>query len=154
MKRLEGKIAIITGASAGIGKASALLFASEGASLGLIDINLDGGKEVCEEIRKNGGKAEFYGIDVSNPEAMKGAFEAVADTYGGIDVLYNNAGGATPRDDYILKMPLDEFDHAIGLNLFGAPAGLPSCDSLYESTWRRLDHQHRIHPFHDRYSWG
>ena len=81
MKRLEGKIAIITGASAGIGKASALLFASEGASLGLIDINLDGGKEVCEEIRKNGGKAEFYGIDVSNPEAMEGAFEAVADTY-------------------------------------------------------------------------
>ena len=49
MKRLEGKIAIITGASAGIGKASALLFASKGASLGLIDINLDGGKEVCEE---------------------------------------------------------------------------------------------------------
>ena len=73
MKRLEGKIAIITGASAGIGKASALLFASEGASLGLIDINLDGGKEVCEEIRKNGGKAEFFGIDVSNPEAMKGS---------------------------------------------------------------------------------
>ena len=66
MKRLEGKIAIITGASAGIGKASALLFASEGASLGLIDINLDGGKEVCEEIRKNGGKAEFFGIDVSS----------------------------------------------------------------------------------------
>ena len=53
MKRLEGKIAIITGASAGIGKASALLFASEGASLGLIDINLEGRKEVCEEIRKN-----------------------------------------------------------------------------------------------------
>ena len=123
MKRLEGKIAIITGASAGIGKASALLFASEGASLGLIDINLDGGIEVYEEIRKNGGKAEFYGIDVSNPEAMKGAFEAVADTYGGIDVLNNNAGGATPRDDYILKMPLDEFDHAIGLNLFGPLLG-------------------------------
>ena len=57
MKRLEGKIAIITGVSAGIGKASALLLASEGALLGLIDINLDGGKEVCEEIRKNGGNA-------------------------------------------------------------------------------------------------
>ena len=54
---------------------------------------------------------------------MKGAFEAVADTYGGIDVLYNNAGGATPRDDYILKLPLDEFDHAIGLNLFGPLLG-------------------------------
>ena len=71
MKKLEGKIAIITGASAGIGKASALLFASEGASLGLIDINPDGGKEVCEEIRKNEGNVEFFGIDVSNPEAIK-----------------------------------------------------------------------------------
>ena len=60
-------------------------------------------------------------------------------------MLYNNAGGATPRDDYILKMPLDEFDHAIG-PICWAPAGLPSCDSLYESTWRRLDHQHPIHP--------
>ena len=47
----------------------------------MIDINLYGGKEVCEEIRKNGGKEEFFVIDVSNPEAMEGAFEAVADTY-------------------------------------------------------------------------
>ena len=71
MKRLEGKIAIITGASAGIGKATALLFAKEGASLGLIDINLDGGREVCEEIRKSGAKAEFYGVDVSDHESME-----------------------------------------------------------------------------------
>ena len=57
MKRLEGKIAIITGTSAGIGKASALLFAAEGASLGLIDIDQDEGKKILEEIRSNGGNA-------------------------------------------------------------------------------------------------
>ena len=123
MKRLEGKIAIITGASAGIGKASALLYAEEGASLGLIDIDQDGGKKTLEEIRRNGGNAEFFEVDVSSPEAMKSAFQAVADAFGGIDILYNNAGGATPRDDHILKMPLDEFDHAISLNLFGPLLG-------------------------------
>ena len=123
MKRLEGKIAIITGASAGIGKASALLYAEEGASLGLIDIDQDGGKNTLEEIRRNGGNAEFFEVDVSSPEAMKSAFQAVAEAFGGIDILYNNAGGATPRDDHILKMPLDEFDQAIGLNLFGPLLG-------------------------------
>ena len=123
MKRLEGKIAVITGASAGIGKASALLFAEEGASLGLIDIDPDGGKETLEEIRKNGGNAEFFKVDVSSPEAMESTFQSIADAFGGIDILYNNAGGATPRDDHILKMPLDEFDQAIGLNLFGPLLG-------------------------------
>ena len=123
MKRLEGKIAIITGASAGIGKASALLYAEEGASLGLIDIDQDGGKKTLEEIRRNGGNVEFFEVDVSSPEAMETTFQAVANAFGGIDILYNNAGGATPRDDHILKMPLDEFDHAIGLNLFGPLLG-------------------------------
>ena len=61
MKRLEGKIAIITGASAGIGKASALLFASEGASLGLIDINLDGGKKSVRKSERMEEKRNFSG---------------------------------------------------------------------------------------------
>ena len=61
MKRLEGKIAIITGASAGIGKASALLFAKEGASLGLIDINLDGGKKSVRKSERMEEKRNFTG---------------------------------------------------------------------------------------------
>ena len=119
MKRLDGKIAIITGASAGIGKASATLFAKEGAALGLIDINDIDGEVVAKQIEAEGGKARYIHADVSSADELEIAIDAFAKEFGGIDVLYNNAGGATPRDAHLLDMPLGEFDHAIGLNLFG-----------------------------------
>lgn len=119
MPRLDGKIAIITGASAGIGKASAKLFAREGAVLGLIDINDSEGEAVAGGIKANGGAARYMHADVANAAELESAIEALAAEFGGIDVLYNNAGGATPRDDHLLEMPLDEFDRAIGLNLYG-----------------------------------
>ena len=119
MDRLKGKVALITGASAGIGKASAKLFAQEGAVLGLFDINEQDGTQVAQEICDAGGKAKFIRVDVSNADAQEVAIEECVGEFGGVDVLYNNAGGATPRDDHLLNMPLDEFDLAIGLNLFG-----------------------------------
>ncbi len=119
MPRLAGKIALITGAAAGIGKASAKLFAAEGASLGLIDINDADGEAVAAEIRGNAGTAVFEHADVADAAALESAIETLVGELGGLDVLYNNAGGATPRDDHLLNMPLDEFDHAIGLNLYG-----------------------------------
>ena len=119
MGRLQGKVAIITGASAGIGKASSILFADEGCTLGLVDINETDGQKLAEDIRKSGGKATFIKADVSNAEQLEAAIETFVQEFGGIDILYNNAGGATPRDDHLLNMPLDEFDHAIALNLFG-----------------------------------
>ena len=96
MRRLEDKIAIITGASAGIGKASATLFAQEGAVLGLIDINDASGEAAAEQINSTGGKARYVHADVANAEELEAAMEALAAGFGGIDVLYNNAGGATP----------------------------------------------------------
>ena len=119
MGRLQDKVAVITGASAGIGKASSKLFADEGCSLGLVDINETDGQKLAEDIRKSGGKATFIKADVSNAEQLEAAIETFVQEFGGIDILYNNAGGATPRDDHLLNMPLDEFDHAIALNLFG-----------------------------------
>ena len=119
MDRLKGKVALITGASAGIGKASAKLFAQEGALLGLFDINEQDGTQVAQEICDAGGKAKFIKVDVSKADAQEAAIEECVGVFGGIDVLYNNAGGAPPRDDHLLNMPLDEFDLAIGLNLFG-----------------------------------
>ena len=119
MKRLGGKIAIITGASAGIGRASATLFAKEGAVLGLVDIDDAAGEAVAQQIRGKGGKARYIHADVASGDEVETAIDTFAKEFGGVDVLYNNAGGATPRDAHLLDMPLDEFDHAIGLNLFG-----------------------------------
>lgn len=119
MRRLDGKIVVITGASNGIGRASATLFAREGASLGLLDIAEERGKEIEHAIKSSGGKALFIKTDVCNADALQTAIEQIAQTFGGIDVLYNNAGGATPRDDHLLNMPSDEFEKAIGLNLYG-----------------------------------
>ena len=119
MGRLQGKIALITGASAGIGRASARLFASEGAVLGLFDINEKDGGILVREICDAGGVAKFFKVDVSNADEQHAAIDECANAFGGIDILYNNAGGATPQDDHLLNMPLEEFDLAIGLNLFG-----------------------------------
>lgn len=119
MKRLKDKIAIITGGSAGIGRASARLFAEEGCAVGLIDINTADGATIVTEINDAGGKAIFIEADVADGVQLEHAIETLASELGGIDILYNNAGGATPRDDHLLNMPLDEFDRAIGLNLFG-----------------------------------
>ena len=119
MKRLQGKVALITGASSGIGRASAKLFANEGATLGLMDIKTDEGEQIAAEITAAGGMAKFLNVDVTDGGRIETAVETFATDFGGIDILYNNAGGATPRDDHLLNMPLDEFDAAIALNLFG-----------------------------------
>ena len=134
MGRLQGKIALITGASAGIGRASARLFASEGAVLGLFDINEKDGGILVREICDAGGVAKFFKVDVSNADEQHAAIDECANAFGGIDILYNNAGGATPQDDHLLNMPLEEFDLAIGLNLFGPFAAcrsvIPHMDCL------------------------
>lgn len=123
MARLQGKTAIITGAAAGIGKASALLFAGEGASLGLLDHNADLGKVTAQAIEDAGGRAVFVETDVAQPEQMENAINHVAATFGGLDILYNNAGGATAEDGTITDLPLDEFWRTIGVDLFGTFLG-------------------------------
>ncbi len=123
MGRLDGKVAVITGAGAGIGKASALLFAEEGAKVGLLEHKPDLGKATAEVIEASGGDALFVETNVADPTQMESAIEAVASEFGGIDVLYNNAGGATAKDGMVTEMPLDEFWRTIGVDLFGTFLG-------------------------------
>ncbi|MEC0266771.1 glucose 1-dehydrogenase [Paenibacillus anseongense] len=90
--RLQDKIALITGAGSGIGKSTALLFAQEGATVIVNDLDEIKGKETVSEIKDKGGEALFLHADVTNPEHVKTMVETAIAEFGRIDVLFNNAG--------------------------------------------------------------
>jgi NAD(P)-dependent dehydrogenase (short-subunit alcohol dehydrogenase family) len=94
--RLVGKVAIITGGGSGIGRATALLFAQEGASVVVADYVPEGGKETVALIQENGGDALFVETDVSKADEVRQMVETTIETYGGIDILFNNAAVTLP----------------------------------------------------------
>lgn len=112
--RLKDKIAIVTGGSRGIGQAVSELFAKEGAKVIIWDV-LDEGAAVASGINSNGGMAEFMKISVADKEVVRRAMKDVADKYGRIDILINNAG--ITRDKTLLKMSDESWDSVIDINL-------------------------------------
>jgi 3-oxoacyl-[acyl-carrier protein] reductase len=114
--RLQHRIAIITGGARGIGKAAAELFAKEGATVIIWDL-LEQGQETADEIIKNGGKAAFMKVAVTDPAAIKIAVDEIIAKYSRIDILINNAG--ITRDRSFLKMSQDEWQSVIDVNLTG-----------------------------------
>jgi len=119
MGRLQGKRAIITGAAGGIGGAAAELFVREGAKVALMDINKDGLAKTAAAVEKAGGEAVVLDSDISKPDEVEAAVAKAAEALGGLDVLYNNAGGASGKDGSVLDIPLEEFWRTIGVDLFG-----------------------------------
>jgi NAD(P)-dependent dehydrogenase (short-subunit alcohol dehydrogenase family) len=119
MGRLAGKVALITGGGAGIGKASALLFAKEGAKVAIAEHKAEAGRATAAAIEAAGGQALFVATDVAQPDQAEAAVQATLAAFGRLDVLYNNAGGATGRDGKVTELPLDEFWRTIGVDLFG-----------------------------------
>jgi NAD(P)-dependent dehydrogenase (short-subunit alcohol dehydrogenase family) len=121
--RLDGKVALITGAGSGIGRAAALLFAAEGARVVVAEIIAEQGAATAEAIAAAGGEALFVATDVSQPASVEAAVQATLARFGGLHVLYNNAGGATPKDGKVTEIALDEFWRTIGVDLFGTFLG-------------------------------
>jgi len=118
MGRVEGKVAIVTGGALGIGKASCLLLAKEGAKVAVTDILDKEGQEVVKEIKNNGGMALFWHLDVSNEKEVQKTFADIHNKFGKIDVLVNNAGiaGVSKPTHEITE---EEWDKVMAVNVKG-----------------------------------
>ena len=92
MARFEGRVALVTGGASGIGKATATRIAAEGGAVVIADVQDEAGKAAAEEIERNGGKAAFVHLDVTDEQGWADAVTSTVDTFGGLDVLVNNAG--------------------------------------------------------------
>jgi NAD(P)-dependent dehydrogenase (short-subunit alcohol dehydrogenase family) len=121
--RLAEKVALITGAGSGIGRATALLFAREGAKVAIAELHAAAGEETAQLVTQAGGEAIAVATDVTEPDSVQAAIRKAAEKFGRLDVLHNNAGGSTPRDGTAVDAPLDEFWRAIKLDLFGTFLG-------------------------------
>ena len=116
-KRLEGKVAIVTGGARGIGKAICSRLAAEGAKLAIVDIMLDVAEATAAEFREAGFEAKAYAANVAKAEDAQNTVAAVVNDFGKLDILINNAG--ITKDTLMLKMTEAEWDAVIAVNLKG-----------------------------------
>ena len=123
MKQLENKVALITGAGSGIGKATALLFAEQGAKVVVSDINESNGQSTVEELRNKGGDAFFIKADSSKPEDNEALVKQTIQKYGRLDIAVNNAGIGGPLSA-TGEYPIDGWQKVIDINLSGVFYGL------------------------------
>lgn len=115
MGRLDGKVAVITGAANGIGREAALLFSSEGARVCVADLDEENGERTAAECRE----AFFHRVDVSDSDSVAALYRAVAERYGGVDVLYNNAGIMPTDDGSVLSVGVDVWNRVLAVNATG-----------------------------------
>ena len=124
MGRLKGKVAIITGAGSGFGRASALLFAKEGAKVVVADIGDQAGKETVRLIEEAGGDAVFVHTNVADSKESRHMIDVAVKTYGKLDILFNNAGIQGDVWQDIGHMEEEVFDRYINVNLKGVWMGI------------------------------
>jgi NAD(P)-dependent dehydrogenase (short-subunit alcohol dehydrogenase family) len=123
MGRLDGKVALITGAAGGIGRVAAELFAREGARVVIADVVEMEGKAVVDAISEAGGHAAYVHADVSDPDQADAMIRFALDTFDGLHVLYNNAGILPPDDAGTLETPDSTWDRVMAVNLKGVWLG-------------------------------
>ena len=123
MGKLDGKSAVVTGAASGIGRASALLFAREGASVVVADVNRAGGEETARRIEQSGGRARFVATDVTRADSVREMIETAVKQFGRLDVLYNNAGIGGEYAP-LAESSEENFDRIIAVNLKGVFLGM------------------------------
>lgn len=115
MGLLDKKTAIVTGAAAGIGRASALLFAYQGASIALADIDIEGGLNLQKDIEKLGGHARFIQTNVTDADECKKTVEKTVEVFGGLDILFNNAGVIVRQS--VIELAESDWDRVMDVNV-------------------------------------
>jgi NAD(P)-dependent dehydrogenase (short-subunit alcohol dehydrogenase family) len=123
MGRLDGKVALITGGASGMGMVASQLFASEGAKIVLTDVGDDAGEQVAERIRADGGQATYVHADVSSESDAKAMVDKAVETYGGLTVLYNNAGVMLDDDGSVHSTDESIWDKTLAINVKGVAHG-------------------------------
>ncbi len=118
MNRVEGKVAIVTGGSLGIGRAACLMLAKEGAKVAITDVLECEGRDLADEIINSGGQAGFFKLDVSNERDVKKVIDLVAKQWGRVDVLVNNAGIAGANKP-THELTSEEWDQVQNVNVKG-----------------------------------
>jgi 3-oxoacyl-[acyl-carrier protein] reductase len=133
----EARIALVTGASQGIGRAIALRLAASGAHVALAARNMDKLGEVAAEIAANGGVAQAFALDIANEESIKACAKAVIAHFGRIEILVNNAG--ITRDGLSMRMRRPDWDDVLTTNLTGAFLMSQACmSSMLKARWGRI----------------
>ncbi len=115
--RLKDKVAMITGGARGIGKETALLFAREGASVVICDVDVQAGQAALGEIKASGADALFYKVDVTSRSEVAAMVDGAVQKFGRIDILINNAG--ITQDGFLTKLTEEQWDKVIDINLKG-----------------------------------
>jgi len=116
-KRLEGKVAIVTGGSRGMGRAIAAALAREGAEVVVCSRNLEANRETAERIKSEGGSAHPFQVDVTDPDSVSALVKNVVEKFGRVDILVNNAG--VTADNLLLRLKEADWDRVIDTNLKG-----------------------------------
>jgi NAD(P)-dependent dehydrogenase (short-subunit alcohol dehydrogenase family) len=119
--KLAGKVALVTGAGSGIGQAIALLFAAEGAKVGVADFSEAGGNATVSQIRAAGGEAEFFRVDVSRSAEVKAAVDGALRRWGQLDILCNNAGIGVAAT--VVETAEEDWDRTLAVDLKGVFLG-------------------------------
>ena len=118
-ERLAGKVALISGAGGGQGRAAALMFAKEGARVVVSDVKVDGGNETVQMVRGAGGQAEFIASDVSKAVQVEAAVQCAVKTYGALHIMYNNAAVLHRRDAPVTTLDEEVWHQVLDINLKG-----------------------------------
>jgi NAD(P)-dependent dehydrogenase (short-subunit alcohol dehydrogenase family) len=128
--KLKDKVALITGAAGGIGRESALLFSREGAAIVAVDVSDAAGKETVSQVEKTGGRACYVHADVSQAADCQAMIATAEQTFGKLDVLFNNAGIMLGGDDDAVSTSEETWDKTLAVNLkgvfFGCKYGIPA----------------------------